>query len=279
MPVQVISPLEKPTGHLGNLSSAGPEASPVDLIDLIPAASDPRWEGLVRVTYLSDASGTVSVKAFDDSGRGYEVIECTVAANRAVHFTSSDLEHGNANRELLQGVGPGAGTWRLELESDVDVEVLGYIRTRDGFLTSMREHVPSAVLRHRVSTFNPGKSTDQVSQWRLINPSDEPVDVAIRSLDRQGDSPGEAVRLTLPARATRTLTAEELDSGDRDGLAGAFGGGTDTWQLIVAPDRRVRVVSLSKSSVGHITNLSTRRDCQLRSKGWQAKTSLKPSSH
>ena len=152
-PLWVMSLLQSPTGHLTNLSSAGPDGHSVHRVDLFPPASDPRQQGFVRVINHGDTSGTVNIRAFDDTDRVYEVIELAVEGGRTVHFNSTDLEDGNADKGLPEGVGPGTGPWRLQLESDLDIEVLSYIRTRDGFLTSIHDLVPPAVARHRVSTF------------------------------------------------------------------------------------------------------------------------------
>ena len=257
-PLWVMSLLQSPTGHLTNLSSAGPDGHSVHRVDLFPPASDPRQQGFVRVINHGDTSGIVSIRAFDDTDRVYEVIELAVEGGRTVHFNSTDLEDGNADKGLPEGVGPGTGPWRLELESDLDIEVLSYIRTRDGFLTSMHDLVPPAVARHRVSTFNPARNVNQVSQLRMVNPWDEPVDVTIRGIDGTGESPGGEVGLSLAVGAARTLTAQELESGEADGLTGSLGAGVGKWQLIVAADRPIRLISLLASPSGHLTNLSTR---------------------
>ena len=56
-----------------------------------------------------------------------------LGANRSLHFNSEDLERGNADKGLDGAAGTGAGDWRLELTSALDIEALAYIRTRDGF--------------------------------------------------------------------------------------------------------------------------------------------------
>lgn len=60
----------------------------------------------------------------------------------AFHFNSDDLECGNPDRGLQGGTGSGEGRRRLELTSDVDIEVLTYVRQADGFLTSMHDTAP-----------------------------------------------------------------------------------------------------------------------------------------
>ncbi len=68
------------------------------------------------------------------------------------------------------------------------------------------------------------------------------------------ESPGGVVRLTVPARAARSLTAQQLEVGSA-GLEGALGAGK--WELTVESDRPLSAMSLLRSPAGHLTNLST----------------------
>ena len=64
-------------------------------------------------------------------------------ANETVHFNPGDLERGNAAKGLQGKTGPpGRGNWRLSLRSTLDLEVLSYMRTKDGFPTSLHDVVP-----------------------------------------------------------------------------------------------------------------------------------------
>ena len=63
------------------------------------------------------------------------------------------------------------------------------------------------------------------------------------------------MRLELPARGARTVTARELESGE--GVDGALGDGTGRWRLVVTADQRIEAMSLLSSPAGHLANLST----------------------
>ena len=54
----------------------------------------------------------------------------------------------------------------------------------------------------------------------------------------------------------RTLSAQQLESGDDD-FTGALGDGGGKWWLTVATDHPIDVMSLLQSPTGHLTNLST----------------------
>lgn len=141
------------------------------LVPLFPSASDTGRQGFVRVVNRSDTAGEVRISAIDDSGnpaRGTATL--SMGPSETEHFNSEDLEQGNPDKDLSGGTGTGNGDWRLELTSDLDLEVLSFIRTEDGFLTAMHDVVKQEPAGHRVAIFNPGKNASQKSILRLINP-------------------------------------------------------------------------------------------------------------
>ena len=262
-------------------------------VPLFPAASHTMREGFVRVINRTDQNGDVAIAAIDDSGWHAPGIMLAIGGNETAHFNSNDLEQGNAGKSLSGGTGSGQGDWRLELTSDLEIEVLAYIRTTDGFLTAMHDVVERGLTgraqpesargspshEHRVAIFNPGRNRNQVSLLRLINPGAEDVEVTITGIDDAGTaSAGEggeagAVRLTLPAGGSTTVSSAALesaqdrgvadaDSGNSDdggalALTGELGPGTGKWQLLVTSEQPVVAMSLLMSPTGHLTNLST----------------------
>ena len=241
-------------------------ASVVHHVPLFAPASDSLGrQSFVRIVNHSDETGEVRIDTFDDEGSAYDSSILTISANETVHINSDDLENGNAEKGLTGATGPGRGRWRLELVSGLDIEVLAYLRTDDGFMTSMHDVVPHTETGHHVAIFNPGSNANQVSRLRLINRSAKTAEVTIQGIDGAGDSPGTAVRLSVPARGARTVTARELESEEGRGeavgdLAGALGDGTGKWRLVVTSDPPIQVMSLLASPTGHLTNLSTAPD-------------------
>ena len=260
-PIVAMSLLSSPTGHLTNLSTV--PATPGDeggthVVPLFPSASDPLGrQGFVRVVNRSTEAGTVHIAATDDSALAYGDVTLSIGAGATVHFNSNDLELGNAAKGLSGSTGAGIGDWRLDLSSELDIQVLAYIRTSDGFLTSMHEVAPRLEGVHRVAIFNPGNNPNQVSGLRLVNPGLEDAEVTITGIDDAGGaSPGSAVVVTVPVGASRTILAAELESGG-DGLSGALGNGVGKWRLRVESEEPIVVMSLLSSPTGHLTNLST----------------------
>ena len=256
--VVAMSLLESPTDHLTNLSTVPelPEDG-VHGVPLFPAAGDESGrQGFVRAINRSDTAGEIHIKAYDETERDYEAVVLTIGANEVVHFNSDDLEQGSPQKGLSGGTGAGEGDWRLELTSDLEIEVLSYIRTTDGFLTAMHDVAPSAGTRHRVAVFNPGSNRNQESLLRLINPGDGAAEVTITGIDDKGAAGTSAVSLSIPVGGTRTVGAWDLESG-AEGLDGALGDGAGKWQLMIESDSPVAAMSLLRSPTGHLTNLST----------------------
>ena len=166
-------------------------------------------QGFVRIVNESSADGTVRVTAFDDAGNAASPIEIRLGANQAFHFNAGDLENGNANKGVNEGVGsPGLGDWRLAVESSLNARVLSFVRTGDGFLTAMHDVLPrDGEGRLAAYTFNPGRNHNQVSSLRLVNTGANAESVSIEGIDDQGASAG-PVSLTLAAGEARTLSAQ-----------------------------------------------------------------------
>ena len=212
--------------------------------------------GLVRILNRSERAGTVRIHAFDDTGEQFGPVTLSMDANETVNFSSTHLESGNESRGLSGGVGDGQGHWRLELDTDLDIEPLSYARNADGSLSSIHEIVANQSMRHHVLTFNPASNLTKRSLLRLVNTSGIGTEVVITGLDDQGEAPpGGEVRLTLPAGQARTLSAQALEAGG-DGFKGRFGDGAGKWQVFVSADRPLQVMSLL-SSTGSLHNLST----------------------
>ena len=223
---------------------------------LFPHAGDEVRQGFARVINHSLEDGTVDISPIDDAGMRYGPVELSIGAGKTVHFNSGDLESGNPDKGLTDGVGTGQGDWRLTFETALDIEVLSYIRTRDGFLTAMHDVAPTGPDGLTLVTFNPASNLNQASRLRLINPGEADAGVTITGVDDAGDMPGEGVRLSIPAGASATLAADVLESGS--GLDGSLGDGRGKWRLEVTSDAGIVAMSLLENmGTGHLTNLST----------------------
>ena len=268
LPIQVMSLLYSPTGHLANLSTMPATGTTEDGgtthdVPLFPehVEHDPSGvtrQGFLRVVNLGDEEATVTITAFDDDAKtNHHQVMLMIAPRLTVHINSKDLEQGNEAKGLSGGVGNGDGTWRLRLTTAEDIRVLAYIRTSDGFLTSMHDLVHAIANRHEVVTFNPGSNTNQKSSLRLINDGDRAATVTITATDDRGITGDGPVEMSVEPSEAMTLSVQDLESGE--GLTGALGshpqGGK--WRLIVEATEPIDVMSLLDTPNGHLTNLST----------------------
>ena len=183
-------------------------------------------------------------------------------ANGTVQFNSRDLEQGNPDVGLFGGVGEGAGHWRLTLDTDLDIEPLAFVRTLDGFLTSMHDTVRMNGMstRYHIPIFNPGSNLSLTSRLRLINPGDRDAHIVIGGLDAQGDSPPLSdVRLVLPAGEARMFTSRQARAWGRWHLRADLETvrASGKWQLFVSSNAPIQVMNLMQTRSGHLSNLST----------------------
>ena len=236
--------------------AASPLATAQHVVPLFPSASDSTLQGFVRVINHSPEGGDIEIVARDDTGWSAEAVPLSIGPGQAIHFNSEDLEYGNPEKGLSTGVGAGTGDWRLELSSELDLEVLSYIRTVDGFVTTMHDVAPIQDGRYSVAIFNPGDNQNQRSLLRLTNTGSDLADVSISAVDDAGQSPAETVQVSIPAGASQTFSASELESGRYD-LEGVLGEGAGKWRLSVESDQPLIVLSLLQSPTEHLTNLST----------------------
>ena len=164
-------------------------------VPLFPSQTHPSGQGFVRVINHSNNGGEVSIRATDDSGMTVDPVTLSIGAGKTVHFNSEDLEIGNTGKGLPEGVGTGQGDWWLEISGDLNIEAIAYMRTADGFLTSMFESVPGIGGRYRIPVFNPGSNQNQVSQVRLVNPGNESVTIHIEGIDDDGGASSVTISL------------------------------------------------------------------------------------
>ena len=238
----------------------------VAAVPLMLSASNSGKQGFVRIVNEGDESGFVRVFAFDDGGNAPDLFLLFLGARQVVHFNANDLENGNldkniengvVNKAIIAGVGkPVEGDWRLDIETDSPVRVMSFVRHTDGFLTAMHDVLPRTDDgRLAAHTFNPGRNTDQASKLRLVNTSENDAPVSIEGVDDSGNTAG-PVTLTLPAGESRTFSAVDLESGTH-GLSGSLGDGEGKWRLFVTAGSSVVGMSLLESANGNLTNIST----------------------
>ena len=249
-PIVAMNLLEDAAGKHTNLSSSVPKAE----IHVVPffASPDGQRQGFVRVINHADVLNEVRIEPIDDAGRRHPINTILIGARRVIGFDADALREGDVNG--LIGIGRVDGDLRLEVKSELPIEVLSYARTEDGFLTAMHGQVRANANGHRTVMFNPARNPNQVSLLRMVNLGDIGAVVLIQGTDDAGLLRGE-IAVELAALASRTLTSTQLERG-APGIHGALGPGTGKWRLMVTSSQPLIVMSLLSSRTGHLTNLS-----------------------
>ncbi len=227
-------------------------------IPLFPAATDmPDRHGFARVVNRGGRAVEAHIMAYDDAGMAYGPVMLMIDAHSARQFNAEDLEMGNMDKGLSGGVGSGEGHWRLVITSTLPLKATGYVRTGEGFVTSVQDTVPGGMTGHLVNFFNPASNYNQASVLRIVNPGERQAYVRIEGTDDHNMSPGSAVDVMVPPGASHMITAGMLESGG-DGMEGALGDGMGKWRLRVTSPQRIMVMSLMDNMLtGDLTNLST----------------------
>ncbi len=225
-------------------------------LPLLPPGSDALREGVARIVNHSGEAGEVSVTAVDDTGAAFGPIAVFIEAGRAVEFSVSDLERGNAARGIDSGVGTGQGDWRLELETDLSIEPLTYVQAPSGFLDRLDRVVPARSFYHRVAVPAPDALFPGGARLRLVNGSDAATDIVLFGLDDTGRLASGTVSLTLPPGGSRTIGARALEQGE-NGLDGRFGDGRGDWRVLVFAEAPLDAMVILDHPPGPLANLST----------------------
>ena len=230
---------------------------------LVPAGTSAEPQGVLRILNGTAESGTVEIYAIDDSGTRSGPATFVLNASAAIEFTATDLQSGNATLGLTGSIGTDVGDARLQIETDLSIVPLAFVRAADGSLSAMHDTVRGAAAdgaagyNYEVPIFNPASDVTQVSRLRLINPGDASASVTIAGRDDSGAAAsGGDVTLMLAAGGAQTLTAPQLEAGDT-AITGRLGAGTGKWRLTVSSDQPLQVVNIVSATAGYWNNLST----------------------
>ena len=214
----------------------------------------------VRLSNPNATSTDMEIYAVDDTGQTSRrgPLTLTLDPEASVQLTAQDLEAGSLAKGLDNDLCDGQGKWVLKIRSENQINAMGLIRTRDGFLTGMSETVPRKGNRHQIYFFNPASNVNQQSFVRISNLSSVDVNVSISGVDDSG-TPGQSdLTLSLQPEQSVQLTSEDLETGNPEkGLTGALGSGSGKWRLEMFSPFELAVTSLIRSSDGFLTNLSS----------------------
>lgn len=224
-----------------------------------PANSNQEQQGFASITNATAQTALISIDGFDSNGvEGDSQINAEIEPGATLFFNSEDIELGNSSKGFNGRFGEGNGPWKLKIGSNVELTVGGYIRTDNGFLSSIHDYAESeSTTRFNIPIFNPGSNTSKISKLVLVNRMNSSNQFQIKGYDSTGIAGDSVVTVKVKAMATVILSAQELETGDSSKIIdGHFGSGNGKWRLIVESEEIASVLGLMELEGGYVSNLS-----------------------
>lgn len=180
----------------------------LETVPLFLSSNHEQIEGILRVVNHSKIDGFITILACDDAGNVHRPIAIPTPASATLYIDSNDLEAGNIDKGIPTGIGKGQGDWHLYIRSLLDIEVMAYVASTDGFLTAIQNSViPDHDERFHVSLFNVNAPN---SYLRLINGERESIEVNVEFTDRFDESSIASSKLRLNASEARKIEIADL---------------------------------------------------------------------
>ena len=228
------------------------------ILPLLADAPVPRSgrRGVVRLVNPGpdDGDAWLYVPRLGNDARPAAVV---VPKRSVVRVDADDLSRGERGKRVYGQLPIGGSDAALEVYTSSEIRAQAYVRTADGFLTSMHDTATQdARGRHVLPIFNPADGSRPMSRLRLVNIGDTDANVSVMGIDDAGVSRG-PVRIVLPAWAATVVDADALENGTGEGMSGRLGDGEGRWRLEVSSDGAIMAMGLLENPNGHLTNLST----------------------
>lgn len=247
-------------GFLASLNEVVPRTADDNFVYFANPASNTNQQTFLRIVNLTDDSDTVTISGVDDEGNtSTGTVTFPLGAHESIQMTSQDLELRNSNKGLTGNLDDGVGKWRLTITSPLQLQVVGLIRTPNGFLTNLSRVVDQNTSgAYTIYFANPASETFRTTFLRIINTSTDSGTFTISAVDDDGNAAsGGNVEFSLAAGAAKQMTSADLETGNNDkGLSGNLGDGSGRWRLSMTADVTLKVMSLVRTPDGFLTNLS-----------------------
>ncbi len=213
----------------------------------------------LRFVNPNDATTNIEVYGIDDGGNQSRkgAFTFSLDAQASKQINAQDVEAGNTNKGLTDNLCDGQGKWQFRIRSDNPIEVMGLIRTPDGFLTGLNDVVPGSGNDDSAYFVNPASNTNQQTFLRIVNLGTDSGTVTITGIDDAGITSTGTVTFSLVGFEAKQITAQDLENGNASkGLTGNLDDGTGKWRLTLTSSLDLRVISMIRTPDGFLTNLS-----------------------
>lgn len=221
--------------------------------------SNSNQQTFLRFVNTNNAATNIEVYGIDDAGNPSSkgAFTFTLKPGASVQINAQDVENGNSNKGIEANLCDGHGKWQFRVRSNNPIEVIGLIRTPDGFLTSLNDVVPRIGNDNLAYFVNPASNTNQQTFLRVVNLSDQSGSVSVTGVDDSGTPSSGSLSFSLGPFEAKQMTAQDLENGNSNkGLSGSLNNGSGKWRLTLTSSLDLRVMSLIRTPDGFLTNLS-----------------------
>ena len=234
--VEALAYVRTDDGFLAGLNDVAPQEDGALAIPIFNPASNVEQASHLRLVNPGDEEAEATVTGTDDAGLspGSPVV-LTLPAGTACMVDAAQLESGTglACGAPQDGLGDGAGKWRLAVESDKPLVAMSLLSSSGGHLANLSGKAsPDWEDMWHVHLF-PAASDPLGRQGvvRAVNPRSYRGTATVLAYD-DSDTRYDALRLSLGAGQTAHFNSDDLELGNRaKGLTGSTGSGTGTWRL------------------------------------------------
>ena len=234
--VEALAYVRTPDGFVTGMNAVAPlEDGALEIATFNPG-SNVDQVSLLRLVNPGAEDAEATVTGTDDAGLSPGApVRLTLPAGTACTVDAAQLESGSglACGPRQQGLGDGAGKWRLAVASERRLVAMSLLSSPAGHLTNLSGKAAADWEgMWRVNLF-PAASDPLGRQGfvRVANRSNVRGVVTILAYD-DSDTRYETLRLSLGAGETAHFNSDDLELGNRaKGLTGSTGSGTGTWVL------------------------------------------------
>ena len=246
------------TSYIAKLSGESTLLFEKRLIAANPA-SNKNQQTFLRFVNPSNESVQVELYGIDDNGVASRrpPISFILSNGESKQMTAQDLENGNPSKGIKGSICNGDGKWQITARSRKSIQMMGFIRAKNGFLTGLTDVVPTTAGSNNVYFANPASTSKQQTFLRIVNNSPSAGTVVITAIDNLGVPALGKVSFDLVANSSKQMTSKDLEDGNASkGLTGKFGDGTGKWRLTISSSLDLSSQSLIRTPDGFLTNLS-----------------------
>lgn len=256
-PIQVMNLVESSSGHTTNISSVIEATRSEFTWIAIPSSllENEMRRGFIRFVNLSEKSGFINLTAQDGGPTNYPNIQIPIDGNAAVHLRASDIEKGNPDLGIQQGIGFGAEELRVNVDSDVDFVFTSLSETDDGFIVPTHDFSLDEVPAYSIEIFGGQTSSQLGNTLKLFNPTQDVVRVEVVKINNRRGIHSEVFRLELMPGQLHSLTLEDLAS-RASGYDVILSGELEAWRLQLSSDREILLQNVVTGLDGRVANLS-----------------------